>query len=101
MFGWLLNLFGYGEGPFHYADKLKGRTYHFDLPYKLTATNIMYAIRMLKKNGLWNDIPRDLQLKLEHAEKKWRSVNVEKADLDRLPDNTWAYIAKKLGLKWE
>jgi hypothetical protein len=95
MFNWLKKLFGRKS-----YDSSKGRTYHFSLPYKLSASNVMYAIRMLKWKGVWNNVPEDLQLKLEHASSKWRSVKVTKADLDRLDNKTWKIIADKLNLKW-
>jgi hypothetical protein len=95
MFNWIKKMFGMEV----YKEPID-RDYHFTLPYKLTPSNIMYAIRLLKWKGVWNNVPDDLQLKIEHANKKWRSVKVTKADLDRLDNKTWKIIADKLNLKW-
>jgi hypothetical protein len=95
MFNWLKNLFSRKV-----YDSSKGRTYHFSLPYTLTASNVMYAIKLLKWKSVWNRIPKDLQMKMEHAKEKWRSVKITEKDLDRLDDKTWKIISDKLNLKW-
>lgn len=87
---------GQGGGVPH-GDSL-GRKYHFPLPYKLGRIKIPFAISTLKKEGVWDNIPRHLRRKMETA--GWSGVRITKDDLDQLDDKTWSLIADKLGLKW-
>jgi hypothetical protein len=95
MFNWLKKLFG-----MEIYEEPIDRDYHFSLPYKLSASNVMYAIRLLKSKDVWYDIPSDLRMKMEHAKEKWRPIKISKDDLDRLNDKTWKLVADKLNLKW-
>jgi len=95
MYKWLKRLFGMGT-----YESTKGRTYHFPLPYKLSPSNLKYAITLLKWKGVWNNIPKDLRLKMEHNNKKWYPLRITERDLNRLDDKTWKIVAKKLSLKW-
>jgi hypothetical protein len=80
---------------------MSGRNYHFVLPYTISGIQDSVGISDLKDDGLWDQIPADLQAKLEAGDSWFSSgVEVTKADLDELPDPVWAYIANKLGLQW-
>ena len=78
----------------------KGRTYHFPLPYKLSAMEIMYGVKMLKKARVWNRIPSNFRVRMEKSANKWHSLRVTENDLNQLDDATWKLIANKLNLKW-
>ncbi len=77
------------------------RIYRFPLPYQISGIQDAVGIADLKDDGLWDQIPADLQEKLEAGD-GWFSggVQVTQAELDALPDPVWAYIAGKLGLQW-
>ena len=77
------------------------RIYQFTLPYRISGIQDLVGISDLKEDGLWDQIPADLQTKLDAGD-SWFSgaVEVTQADLDELPDAVWTYIANKLGLQW-
>lgn len=77
------------------------RVYAFTLPYTISGIQDSVGINELRSEGLWDQIPADLQAKLEAGD-SWFStgVQVTKADLDELPDPVWASIATKLKLPW-
>lgn len=80
---------------------MSARSYLFTLPYQITAIQDSVGIADLQSQGLWDQIPADLQAKLQAAS-GWFSggAEVTKADLDELPDAVWAFIANELSLKW-
>ena len=89
---------GRGGGVPH--GNVAGRTYHFPLPYKLSAMEVMYGVKMLKSNRVWARLPEDLRGRMEKAASNWRSLRVTENDLNRLDEKTWKMIAEKLNLKW-
>jgi hypothetical protein len=103
-----MTLFDWIWRQFHGIDKeeehgiaQKGRTYHFELPYKIDTIYLHYGLQMLRKEGVFQKLPKDLQEKWIKAKDAWHPLKVTKADLDRIDNNTWARIANKLKLKWE
>lgn len=77
------------------------RVYHFDLPYTMSASNVFYGVKLLKGEGAFARLPKDIQVKMEKANANWHPLKVHKEDLDRIDDQTWTSIASKLNLKWE
>ena len=77
------------------------RVYDFTLPIIISGIQDSVGISDLQAAGLWDQIPADLQAKM-NAGDSWFSSGVEitQADLDELPDPVWAFIAAKLNLKW-
>jgi hypothetical protein len=78
------------------------RKYGFPLPYQISGLQDSIGISDLQSAGLWNQIPADLQAKLQSGAGIFSSgVLCTQADLDELPDPVWAFIAEKLGLQWQ
>ena len=77
------------------------RKYDFKLPYHLSAVKVFYAEGELKREGLWEHLPKNLQDAMEHAKSKWYPLTITEQELDELDDGTWSKIAAKLQLKWE
>ena len=78
------------------------RTYLFTLPVTIPGFQDSVAISDLQSAGLWDQIPADLQTKLQDGSGWFSSgVNVTQADLDELPDPVWLWIANKLNLQWK
>jgi hypothetical protein len=78
------------------------RVYEFPLPYDLSGLDDSVAISDLQSAGLWDQIPADLQAKLQAADSWFSSgVSITQADLDELPDSVWEFIATKLNLQWK
>lgn len=82
-------------------EKKKQRKYNFPLPYKMSAMQVFYGLRMLKKDKLFPKLPPDIQQKMETAGARWSYLKVTEKDLNRIDDKIWEHIAKKLGLAWE
>ena len=77
------------------------RQYDFPLPYTISGIQDSVGVSDLQADGLWDQIPADLQAKLESGDSWFSSgVEVTQADLDELPDPVWTYIATKLNLPW-
>lgn len=77
------------------------RVYHFDLPYKILGVYLPYGRRQLQLSGAWRKIPEFLRHKWERAEELEHDLRVSQSDLDSIDNETWAYIARKLDLKWD
>lgn len=77
------------------------RIYHFPLPYKIEVIYLHYGLKQLKAEGIFQQLPKELQNKWMKALDNWRDLRVTKADLDQIDEKTWTRIAAKLKLKWE
>jgi len=77
------------------------RVYNFTLPYKLSPWQVFGAVAQLKGKGLWEQLPQDLQDKLQHCADLGYGLSVYDYQLDEIDDKTWAYIADQLHLNWE
>jgi hypothetical protein len=77
------------------------RVYNFPLPVSITGIQDSVGVSDLQDAGLWDQIPADLQAKLDAGD-SWFSTGVEitQAELDELPDPVWGFIAEKLNLQW-
>ena len=94
MFEFLKKLL-YGE------PKTRARTYKFPLPYKMEPSNVFLGVALLKKEGIFDKLPSDLQTKMMRAKEKWYPLRISESDLNRIDDKTWGYISTKLKLNWE
>ena len=97
MFKFLRRFLGPKKGIANGAD----RVYHFKLPYKMSIIHLHYGLKQLKKEGLFQQLPKDMQNKWQKAVDVWSSLSVTSSDLDRIDEKTWTKIAKSLDLKWE
>lgn len=94
MFEWLRRLF---VPQTKYADRI----YYFELPYKIQAMYLHYGLIQMRKTGIFQRLPKDLQKKWERSAEQWHDLRVTKEDLDRIDEATWRAIADKLDLKWK
>jgi hypothetical protein len=79
------------------------RIYNFPLPYTISGLEDQVGIGDLQTAGYWNDadVPKDLRTRMEAGEGFFGSgATISKADIDRISDRAWAYIANKLNLTW-
>lgn len=76
------------------------RIYLFPLPYKILAVYLVYGMKQLKAEGIFQKLPKDLQQKWVKAASHWHDIRVTSEDLDRIDDSSWSKIAKKLKLEW-
>jgi hypothetical protein len=79
----------------------KGRTYLFELPYDIAGFKASIGAGELKEAGLWDQIPPDLQQRLDAEGMFTGPLHVTKQDLDRIPTPAWAKIAAMLNLQWK
>ena len=77
------------------------RAYGFTLPYSISAVNAFWGIHLLQGNRLFQNLPADLQARMQKAVDEWHPMRVSKDDLDRIDDTTWKSIADNLKLDWE
>ena len=97
MFSFLQKLFGPKKGIVSGAQRI----YYFALPYKLSIINLHYGLKQLKKEGLFQQLPKDMQNKWQKAVDNWSGLTITVNDLDRINDTIWTKIASSLKLKWE
>ena len=79
------------------------RIYNFPLPYTITGLQDQIGIGDLQGAGFWDDadIPEELRTRMEAGEGIFGSgATISKADIDRISDRAWTYIANKLNLPW-
>jgi hypothetical protein len=79
------------------------RIYNFSLPYTISGLQDQIGIGDLQTAGYWNDadVPKDLRTRMEAGEGFFGSgATIAKADIDRISDRAWTYIAGKLNLTW-
>lgn len=77
---------------------MPNRHYNFQLPYTISGTKLQWGLSTYKGTPAYQALPRSLRAALEQGEATGRDVQVRKADLDRLPDQTWEFIRRTLGL---
>jgi len=97
MFRFLRKFFGPKKG----ISKGTNRIYYFKLPYKIQIIHLHYGLKQLKKEGLFQELPKDMQNKWNKSVDTWSSLTVGASDLDRIDDKIWTKIANSLDLKWE
>lgn len=83
----------------HNEDK-PTRIYHFELPYTVSAMYVHFGLNKLKDEGLFDRLPKDLQVQFEAAAAAWEPVVIIKEECDEIDENTWEIIAAELGLAW-
>ena len=79
------------------------RIYNFPLPYQISGLQDEVGIDDLEAAGYWDtaDIPDDIRARMEAGEGLFGpGATISKADIDRISDRAWTYIANKLGLSW-
>jgi hypothetical protein len=77
------------------------RKYAFQLPYQISGFRAHFAKRAIVNEGLFDNLPEDLQRRLTQAEATWTDVEITEDDLAKIDDDTWAAIALKLNLGWD
>jgi len=88
----------------HFSGRLKvARIYNFPLPSMITGLQDEIGIGDLKTAGYWNDadIPQDIRTRMEAGAGIFGSgTTITKADIDRISDRAWTYVANRLNLSW-
>lgn len=68
------------------------------LPYEVPGIAKGMMVDQIKKAGVWDDLPKPLQERIEKEATSWSPLKVTKADLDAVPDKAWKKVAPMLGL---
>jgi len=74
------------------------RQYPFELPLNVPhwTGHLQQLINKIVEAKLWDELPVGLIVKIDDAAKAHHGVTITQADLDSIPDKTWAKVETAL-----
>jgi hypothetical protein len=76
------------------------RIYKFRHPVAVPFFAIGMARDKMKRAGIWEKLPQRLRQKAKVAQESWSAMIVTRQDMDSIPDDVWARLARTFDLEW-
>jgi hypothetical protein len=76
------------------------RIYKFRHPLYIPFFAIGATRDKMKRAGVWEKLPQALRQKARAAQDGWGAMVITRKDMDAIPDDVWARLARAFDLEW-
>ena len=76
------------------------RIYKFRHPLYIPFFAIGTTRDKMKRAGVWEKLPQAIRQKARAAQDGWRTMVITRKDMDAIPDDVWARLARAFDLEW-